>query len=169
MYIYACVYSPVPENGNGEIKIKWKYVRNRPFRSSPVQLPFAARFFLNRRPLYGSNGGTFFDAYRNSSVRGYSDIGEYMSGNPCTTMDCQSNFGLQSGGQTRHGITGHHSGSRAQSMDRTYLRPQSTNLRTIHGLRCTIHGFRAQSMDCTYIRAQSKNSQIIHGLRCANN
>ena len=45
----------------------------------------------------------------NFGVRGYSDIGEYMSGNPCTTLDCQSNSGLQSGGQTRHGITGHHS------------------------------------------------------------
>ena len=33
-------------------------------------------------------------------------IGEYMSGNPCTTLDCQSNSGLQSGGQTRHGTTG---------------------------------------------------------------
>ena len=41
-----------------------------------------------------------------SSVRVYSDIGEYMSGNPCTTLDCQSNSGLQSGGQIRHGITG---------------------------------------------------------------
>ena len=50
-------------------------------------------------------------------------------------------------------------GFRAQSMDRTYLRAQSTNLRTIHG-------FRAQSMDRTSIRAQSKNVQIIHGLRC---
>ena len=29
-----------------------------------------------------------------------------MSGNPFTTLDCQSNSGLQSGGQTRHGITG---------------------------------------------------------------
>ena len=44
-----------------------------------------------------------------SGVRGYSDIGEYISGNSCTTVDCQSNSGLQSGGQTRHGITGHHS------------------------------------------------------------
>ena len=41
-----------------------------------------------------------------SGVQGYSDVGEYMSGNPCTTLECQSNFGLQSGGQTRHGITG---------------------------------------------------------------
>ena len=41
-----------------------------------------------------------------SGVRGYSDIGEYMSGNPCTTLDCQSNSGLQCGGQTRHGTTG---------------------------------------------------------------
>ena len=36
-------------------------------------------------------------------------VGEYMSGNPCTTLDCQSNSGLQSGGQTRRGITEHHS------------------------------------------------------------
>ena len=41
----------------------------------------------------------------NTGVRGYSDMGEYMSGNPCTTLDCQSNSGLQSGGQTRHGAT----------------------------------------------------------------
>ena len=34
-----------------------------PFRSSPVQFPFTARF-LNGHLLYGSNGGTFFDAYR---------------------------------------------------------------------------------------------------------
>ena len=33
-------------------------------------------------------------------------VGEYISGNPCTTLDCQSNSELQSGGQTRHGITG---------------------------------------------------------------
>ena len=66
--IRACVYSPLPENGNGEIKMKREYVRNGPFRSSPVQLRFNFRsppvFFLNGRPLYGSNGGTFFDAYR---------------------------------------------------------------------------------------------------------
>ena len=49
------------------------------------------------------------DCQSNSSVWGYSDIGRYMSGNPCTTLNCQSNSGLQSGGQTRHGITGHHS------------------------------------------------------------
>ena len=55
----TCVYSPVPENGNGEIKMKREYVRSGPFRSSPVQLPFNA-LFLNGRPLYGSNGGTFF-------------------------------------------------------------------------------------------------------------
>ena len=41
--IRACIYSPVPENGDGEIKIKWKYVRNGPFRSSPVQFPFNTR------------------------------------------------------------------------------------------------------------------------------
>ena len=34
-----------------------------PFRSSPIQYPFTARF-LNGRLLYGSNGGIFFDAYR---------------------------------------------------------------------------------------------------------
>ena len=34
-----------------------------PFRSSPIQYPFTARF-LNGRLLYGSNGGNFFDAYR---------------------------------------------------------------------------------------------------------
>ena len=44
--IRACVYSPVPENGNGEIKTKREYVRNGPFRSSPVQYPFAARVFF---------------------------------------------------------------------------------------------------------------------------
>ena len=54
----ACVYSPVPENGNGEIKMKREYVRSGPFRSSPVQLPFNA-LFLNGRPLYGSNGELF--------------------------------------------------------------------------------------------------------------
>ena len=43
--IRACVYSPVPEIGNGEIKMKREYVRNGPFHSSPVQLPFNARFF----------------------------------------------------------------------------------------------------------------------------
>ena len=41
--IRACVYSPVPENGNGEIKMKREYVRSGPFRSSLVQLPFNFR------------------------------------------------------------------------------------------------------------------------------
>ena len=41
--IRACVYSPVPENGNGEIKIKREYVWNA--RSITVQFPFAALFF----------------------------------------------------------------------------------------------------------------------------
>ena len=64
--IRACVYSPVPENGNGEIKMKREYVRNGPFHSSPVQLPFnflSPPIFLNGCPLYGSNGELFFDAY----------------------------------------------------------------------------------------------------------
>ena len=42
----ACVHSPVPENGNGKIKTKREYVRNGPFRSSPVQLSFATRVFV---------------------------------------------------------------------------------------------------------------------------
>ena len=51
-----------------------------------------------------------------SDVRGYFDIGEYMSGNPFTILDCPSNSGLQSGGQTRHGITGQECDCVAQSM-----------------------------------------------------
>ena len=30
------VHSAVTENGNGKIKMKWEYVRNGPFRSSPI-------------------------------------------------------------------------------------------------------------------------------------
>ena len=44
--------------------------------------------------------GRYRDSQSHSGVRGYFDIGEYMSGNPCTTLDCQSNFGLQSRSQT---------------------------------------------------------------------
>ena len=62
-YARVYVYSPVPENGNGEIKIKREYVRNGPFRSSPVQFPFATRFF-KRAPVVRIERGTFFDAYR---------------------------------------------------------------------------------------------------------
>ena len=66
--IRACVYSPVPENGNGEIKTKREYVRNGPFRSSPVQLPFNTRSppggFFKRAPVVRIEQGTFFDAYR---------------------------------------------------------------------------------------------------------
>ena len=53
--IHACVHSPVLDNGNGKIKTKREYVRNGPFRSSPIQFPFNTRFccFLNGRPLYG--------------------------------------------------------------------------------------------------------------------
>ena len=58
--IRACVHSPVPENGNGKIKTKWEYIRNGPFRSSPIQflfntcsLPVFLFLFLNGRPLYG--------------------------------------------------------------------------------------------------------------------
>ena len=47
--------------------MKREYIRNGPFRSSPVKLPFNTRlppvFFLNGRPLYRSNGELFFDAY----------------------------------------------------------------------------------------------------------
>ena len=54
----------------------------------------------------GKRVGIHGRSVSHSGVQGYSDIGEYMSDNPCTTLECQSNFGLQSGGQTRHGITG---------------------------------------------------------------
>ena len=36
-------------------------------------------------------------------------------------------------------------------------------------LRAKIHGFRAHSMDRAYLRAQSTNPWTIHGLHCANN
>ena len=47
--IRTCVHSSVPENGNRKIKTKreyiYTYIWNGPFRSSPIQYPFAARFF----------------------------------------------------------------------------------------------------------------------------
>ena len=61
--IRACVYSPVPENGNGEIKMKRDYVRNGPFCSSPVQLPFNTRsplVFFKRAPVVRNERGNFF-------------------------------------------------------------------------------------------------------------
>ena len=39
--IHACINSPIPENG--DIKTKWEYVQNGPFRLSPVQLQFNTR------------------------------------------------------------------------------------------------------------------------------
>ena len=62
----AC-HTPVPENGNGEIKTKREYVRNGPFRSSPNQLPFNTRsplFFFKWAPVVRIELGTFFEAYR---------------------------------------------------------------------------------------------------------
>ena len=61
--ICACVYSPVPENGNGEIKTKREYVRNGPFHSSPVQLPFNTCLppvFFKRAPVVRIERGNFF-------------------------------------------------------------------------------------------------------------
>ena len=61
--IRACVHSPVPENGNGEIKIKREFVQNGPFRSSPVQLPFNSRsppVFFKRAPVEQIVRGNFF-------------------------------------------------------------------------------------------------------------
>ena len=61
--IRAFVYSPVPENGNGEIKTKQEYVRNGPFRLSPFQLPFNTRsppVFFERAPVVRIERGNFF-------------------------------------------------------------------------------------------------------------
>ena len=44
---YARAYTrPFQKTRNGKMKMKREYVRNGPFCSSPVQLPFNARFFL---------------------------------------------------------------------------------------------------------------------------
>ena len=49
------------ENGNGKIKMKRDaYVQNGPFRSSPVPLPFAARFFFKQAPVVRIERGNFF-------------------------------------------------------------------------------------------------------------
>ena len=53
--IHACVYSPVPKNGNGEIKMKREYVR-----------------------------GTFFDAYLIYSINQLGDAVDVIRGSRCS-------------------------------------------------------------------------------------
>ena len=56
--IHKCAHSPVPENGNGEIKTKQEYVWKGRFPSSPVQYSFAARVFFS--PVVLIERGNFF-------------------------------------------------------------------------------------------------------------